>query len=53
MEELESGDVVEILIDYPLASENIPRWAEKAGHQVLEVKKVGDSQWRLSIRKGG
>lgn len=53
MEELEAGDVVEVLIDYPLAAENIPRWAEKAGHRVLEVEKVGDSQWRLLIRKGG
>lgn len=53
MEKLRDGDRLEVLIDYPLARENIPRWAEEAGHKVLENSEIGNSEWKLVIQKGG
>jgi len=42
-----------VKVDYPKSSEDIPRWAEEAGHKVLEVKKVGEAEWEILIEKGG
>lgn len=51
MEALASGAELEVLIDYPLALDNISRWAENAGHTVLSVEELGASEWRLLLRK--
>jgi len=48
---LDVGEQIDILTDYPLTLETIPRWAEKAGHKVVGIKQVGDSLWQLSLIK--
>jgi TusA-related sulfurtransferase len=50
MEELGSGDTLEVLIDYPLALDNVTRWAENAGHEVVSVEELGASEWRIVLR---
>jgi len=47
---LKSGDILEVLIDYPLSAERIPRSMEKRGHEVLEVEKKGTSEWSILIK---
>ena len=39
------------LVDYPLAVDNISRWAKRAGHAVT-AEKVSGSEWRLVLVKG-
>lgn len=51
MQRLASGEQLEVLIDYPLALDNITRWAENAGHSVLSVEARGASEWRILLRK--
>ncbi len=51
LEKLASGATLEVLIDYPLALDNITRWAKNAGHKVLEVVKLGASEWRIMIER--
>jgi tRNA 2-thiouridine synthesizing protein A len=51
LEALAPGSRLEVLIDYPLALDNITRWAEGAGHSVLEVEEVGASEWRIVIER--
>ncbi len=46
-----SGDQVVVTLDYPLSSEEIPRWATEAGHKVLSVDKTGDAVWKITIQK--
>ena len=53
MKRLTPGEILIVLSDYPLAAENIPRWAQEAGHKVLRVEKVGDALWEIEIEKGG
>ena len=53
LEKLPSGARLEVLIDYPLALDNITRWAENAGHKVVEVVKLGASEWRLVLERAG
>lgn len=52
MDELEPGDELEIWLDYPLALEEIPNWAEDTGHEVLAVEETGTSEWRIRLQKG-
>ncbi len=47
-----SGDQVCVILDYPLSSEEIPRWATEAGHKVVSVDKAGDAVWKITIEKG-
>jgi len=49
---MNSGDKVVVVLDYPLSSEEIPRWATEAGHKVVGVDKVGDAVWKITIEKG-
>ena len=44
------GEVLEVLVDYPLSKERIPANAEKAGHEVLAIEELGPSEWRLLIK---
>jgi len=53
MKKLQPGDVLIVISDYPLAAENIPRWAAEHGHRVVRVEKVGDALWEIEIEKGG
>lgn len=50
LEELESGQVLEIILDHDPAVENVPRSMEADGHKVLGVEKVG-KDWRILVRK--
>jgi TusA-related sulfurtransferase len=47
---LASGDVLEVLIDYPLALDNVSRWASNAGHQVIQTRDLGPSEWALVLK---
>jgi TusA-related sulfurtransferase len=49
IEKLPSGGRLEVLIDYPLALDNITRWAKNAGHKVVEVVEAGASEWRIVL----
>jgi len=51
MKRLHTGEILMVVSDYPLAAENIPRWAQEAGHKVLRVEKVGDALWEIEIEK--
>ncbi len=53
MARLEPGEVLEVLLDYPLSLETIPRWAEGQGHKVLKVEERGPAEWRIVLEKGG
>lgn len=52
LEDMESGQVLEILIDHAPATENVPRSLANEGHKVLEVKQIGENEWRIIVQKG-
>lgn len=51
LEELESGQVLEVVTDHAPATENTPRSMEADGHKVLEVAKIGEHEWKIVIQK--
>jgi tRNA 2-thiouridine synthesizing protein A len=53
LEKVGSGQVLEIILDYPEASRSVPRSMQEQGHEVISVEKINETDWRLLIRKGG
>lgn len=51
VEDIEVGQVLEILLDWPEASESIPKAMHNYGHSVLKVEKVNDTDWVIQIKK--
>jgi len=47
---MNSGEILEVLIDYPLSKERIPANSIKDGHEVLSVEETGNSEWRILIK---
>lgn len=42
LKEMPAGQILEVLTDYPLSLERIPRNSEKEGHKVLKLEKIGN-----------
>lgn len=53
LEEMEDGEVLKVIVDYPPATENVPRSLEKEGNDILSVEKVGEKLWEIIVRKKG
>ena len=53
LKKMKPGDILEVIVDYPLSAERIPRTAQKLGHEVLKVDKVGESEWKIYIKVKG
>ncbi|MEW6116611.1 MAG: sulfurtransferase TusA family protein [Nitrospirota bacterium] len=51
IEDMEVGEVLEIVLDYEEASRSIPKSMEDHGQKVLAVEKVNSSDWRIVIKK--
>ncbi len=47
---MKSGEVLEILIDYPLSAERIPETMKKMGHEVISLDKTGDTEWKVLVQ---
>jgi TusA-related sulfurtransferase len=51
VEDVEVGQVLEILLDYPEAAESVPKAMLNYGHTVLKVEKINSTDWIIRIRK--
>lgn len=52
LEEMESGKVLRVIVDYQPATENVPKSMANEGNEVLRVEKVNDTDWEIVVRKG-
>ena len=50
VKKMNSGDILEILLDYPLSAERIPETMKSLGHEVLSVDKTAGSAWKILIK---
>ena len=50
LEEMEKGQVLEIIIDDGEPIQNVPKSIKEEGHKIVEVKKEGE-HFRLKIEK--
>jgi TusA-related sulfurtransferase len=51
IEDISVGQVLEIVLDFPEASESIPKAMLNYGHTVLKVDKINDTDWVIQIKK--
>ncbi len=51
LEELEPGEVLEVILKSGEPLANVPRSAKQEGHKILKVEQQGEN-FRLLIRKG-
>jgi len=51
LEELESGDILEILLTSGEPLDNVPRTATEQGYAVLETTRVKDNIYKVVIKK--
>lgn len=51
LEELESGQILRIIVDNDESGENVPRSLANEGHQILEVQKLSQTEWAIVVRK--
>jgi tRNA 2-thiouridine synthesizing protein A len=49
LEKMEKGQILEVLVDYPLSVERIPRNVENRKHKVLKVEQVSGPEHRILI----
>ena len=49
LKKMNKGEILEVLIDYPLSVERIPRNAQKQGHKVLKVEQVDGPNHKIII----
>jgi TusA-related sulfurtransferase len=53
LKKMEKGEILEILLDYPLSVERLPRAASKWGHKVLAVERLEGPNHRILIEAFG
>jgi TusA-related sulfurtransferase len=53
LKKMEKGEVLEVLLDYPLSVERIPRNLKKQKHKLLEVDKLDGPNHRMLIEAHG
>ena len=51
LEELDSGQILEVIADHIPAVENVTKSMENEGNQIVEVKKLNDLDWKIIIKK--
>jgi TusA-related sulfurtransferase len=50
LEDLERGDILELLIDDPKGRRDIPRAAEAEGYVIVNIREA-DGRWSIAIEK--
>jgi TusA-related sulfurtransferase len=51
LEEMESGQVLRVIVDNRGSAENVPRSLSSEGHQILNVAMLNDTDWAITVRK--
>lgn len=50
LEDLERGDVLEVLLNDPKGRKDMPRAAEAEGYAIVHIEEI-DGGWRIAIEK--
>ncbi|MBE8540654.1 sulfurtransferase TusA family protein [Geoglobus acetivorans] len=51
LEDMESGETLEVIFDHEPAIRDVPRSVQAEGHEVLSIEKIGEDEWKIVIRK--
>ena len=51
IEEINPGEILEVIVDYAPALKNVPKSMEMEGHEVLDVEQIKDGEWKILLKK--
>lgn len=51
IEKMNIGEVLEIILDYRPAVDNVPKSMQNEGQKVLKIEQTGEKEWHIFIRK--
>ena len=51
LEDMESGEVLQVVVDHLPAVTNVPRSLTNEGHAVLDVSQINSTDWTITVRK--
>ena len=51
LSQLKSGEILKILTDNPPSCENVPRAVKDDGHEVIDVVRIEEGVWRITVKK--
>ena len=52
LEDMESGQVLRVIVDHEPATKNVPKSMENEGNKVLDISKINDTDWQIIVKKG-
>jgi TusA-related sulfurtransferase len=53
LKKMQKGEILEVLLDYPLSVERIPRNLKKQGHRLISVEAISGPNHRIFIEAHG
>lgn len=53
LKQMQKGEILEVLLDYPLSLERIPRNLKKQGHRLIVTEKIEGTKHRMLIEAHG
>ncbi len=51
LEEMESGQLLEVILDFGEPIQNVPRSVREDGHKIIKVQKLEDGTFKVLIEK--
>lgn len=51
LEQMESGQVLKVIVDHEPAVRNVPQSMKNEGNEVLAVETLGENEWAIIVRK--
>jgi Predicted redox protein, regulator of disulfide bond formation len=51
LEQMEPGQVLRVILDYPPSVENVPKSMREEGQEVLAINQLDSNTWEILIRK--
>lgn len=51
LEDMESGEVLRVIVDHRPAVDNVPRSLANEGHEIVEVVQLNERDWSITVRK--
>lgn len=52
LEDMESGQILKVIVDHEPATRNVPRSMENEGNKVIDISKINDTDWQIIVKKG-
>ncbi len=51
LEEMEDGQILQVIVDHLPAVDNVPRSLSAEGQEVIEVSQINNTDWKIVVKK--